>query len=163
MYAALVIHDPPYGLGIAEWDANAPTMEATAGLIGRIALLNQYRPWVYVSYMTLDMRPNTKQALLKHSFKDIQDLAWYKTSHQSHHDTGMTFTNALEYLIVGYSTGMASVPFHGDRNPAKRHNLLVGPTAHRQKKLRTSESSRLRSRLGSRVCCPPCCVPLSPR
>ena len=44
----------------------------------------------------------------------------------------MTFTNALEYLIVGYSAGMASVPFFGDRNPLKRHNLLVGPTAQRQ-------------------------------
>ena len=88
-------------------------MEATAALIGRIALMNQYRPWVYCSYMTLDMRYNIKQALLKHSFKDIQDLAWYKTGQQSHFDLGVTFTNALEYLLVGYSMGINSVPFRG--------------------------------------------------
>ena len=82
-------------------------------------MLNQYRPWVYISYMTNDMRPDIKQALLKHSFKDIQDLVWYKVT-LSHFDSGITFTNALEYLIVGYSTGMASVPFFGGQEPRQR-------------------------------------------
>ena len=74
-----------------------PTMEATARLIGCIAVLNLHHPSVYVSYISLDMRYNAEQALLKHSFKDIQDLAWYKTSQKLHHDTGITFIYALEW------------------------------------------------------------------
>ena len=69
-----------------------PTMEATTRLIGCIAVLNLHHPSV------------------KHSFKDIQDLAWYKTNQKLHHETGITFIYALEYLICGVLHGHGQCP-----------------------------------------------------
>ena len=101
----MVFHDPPYGLGIAEWDKAAPSLDEMQSLIGRLSVLIRNKPWVYISDIHPSMRTTVLQSLAKHNLKDFQDLCWCKTGHQNGHDSGMTFTPSCEPMVVGYWRG----------------------------------------------------------
>jgi hypothetical protein len=122
--------DLPYGVGIADWDAAAPTEDQLKTLLEGFMFLKGNKALVTVvlwcSAYELGL---VRKVLTEMNFKHIQLLTWYK--HNSNHMSGpaMSFLHATEVCIIAYAGKMESAPefLNMPSDPLKRHNIIIGP------------------------------------
>jgi hypothetical protein len=124
--------DTQFGLKFEGWDQNATTKEEMAGILAQYAAMRlEPKGWVLLCVDWRNTAPMV-EALQEAYYTDIQPIFWYKDNQNEAGDPGR-FTHAVEVFIIGfkYDGAKSSVYRNLDKNPLKRHNLMIVPTLHK--------------------------------
>ncbi len=120
--------DLPYEVGVADWDAAAPTEDQLKTLLEGFMFLKGNKALVtVVLWCNAYELSLVKKVLTEMNFKHIQLLTWYK--HNSNHMSGpsMSFLYATEVCIIAHAGKMESVPefLNMPSDPLERHKIII--------------------------------------
>ena len=122
--------DAPYGHGVADWDAAAPTEDALRDLIRGFLFLKGTQQLVSVVLWTNPFQLGiVKKVLEEQSFKHIQILTWYKQSFNMVTAPPCIFLPTTEVAVIAFhgNVNVASQYLNMPPDPLERHNILIGP------------------------------------
>jgi hypothetical protein len=123
--------DPPYELGIAEWDTEALTEDELFSLLRGFVHLRKHQALVSVVMWCNPFElALVQKVVVDLNFKHIQVLTWYKSGFNQVTGPACTFLPATEMAIIGFQGNptTAAQYINMPADPLQRHNIIIGPT-----------------------------------
>jgi hypothetical protein len=120
-----VIWDMNYGVGRHPWDISPNAKDCEEFFKGLHACTSG-TSMLAIIWHAPEQHDMVKKALVEADFLDPHTFYWYKHNQnvEGHHQ----YTYAVEQCMLAYKGGRTKMEWLTDKNPLRRHNMIVGPS-----------------------------------
>ncbi len=119
-----MIIDQPYGLQQEGWD-NQWTTDEFKVILKQIDAVSVGDKFFIAIYCGHRISSQTVFWLEEYGYQHVSQIHWYKANQNLEGPQQLIF--AFELIIIAWRSGFTGMPFHMERNPMRRHNIIVGP------------------------------------